>query len=172
MTIDLGPTPAQLRCDAKTHLGNTPRQDGDGYLCRGRTGKKLTGKDSYRQYRGRCCATGLESRNTHCNDILTWNCSRLSRSDLQSACLSLFRASLDFGIIPWLSTALGGASMERVEADKLSKRTSTKVWNVQAFCRRQNLCQKEEWRLTRLFGRFATASELLHNAKRAPRWRY
>lgn len=33
--------------------------------------------------------------------------------------------------------------MERVEADKLSKRTSTKVWNVQAFCRRQNLCQKE-----------------------------
>ncbi len=43
--------------------------------------------------------------------------------------------------------------MERVEADKLSKRTSTKVWNVQEFCRRQNLCQKEEWRLTRLFGR-------------------
>ncbi len=38
--------------------------------------------------------------------------------------------------------------MERVEADKLSKRTSTKVWNVQEFCRRQNLCQKEEWRLT------------------------
>lgn len=100
MTIDLGPTPAQLRCDTKTHLGNTPRQDGDGYLCRGRTGMKLTGKDSYRQYRGRCCATGLESRNTHCNDILTWNCSRLSRSELQSACLSLFRASLDFGIIP------------------------------------------------------------------------
>lgn len=62
--------------------------------------------------------------------------------------------------------------MERVEADKLSKRTSTKVWNVQEFCRRQNLCQKEEWRLTRLFGRFATASELLHNAKRAPRWRF
>ncbi|WP_164838542.1 hypothetical protein [Sinorhizobium meliloti] len=48
--------------------------------------------------------------------------------------------------------------MERVEADKLSKRTSTKVWNVQEFCRRQNLCQKEEWRLTRLFGRFAIVS--------------
>lgn len=61
MTIDLGPTPAQQRCDTKTHLGNTPRKDGDGYLCRGRTGMKLTGKDSYRQYRSRCCATGLES---------------------------------------------------------------------------------------------------------------
>ncbi len=61
MKIDLGPTPAQLRCGTKTHLGKTPRQDADGYLCRGRTGMKLTGKDSYRQYRGRCCATGLES---------------------------------------------------------------------------------------------------------------
>ncbi|RVE79022.1 hypothetical protein [Sinorhizobium meliloti] len=62
--------------------------------------------------------------------------------------------------------------MERVEADKLSKGTSTNVWNVQEFCLRQNLCQKEEGRLTGLFGRFATASELLHNAKRAPGWRY
>ncbi|AGG71633.1 hypothetical protein SM2011_b23188 (plasmid) [Sinorhizobium meliloti 2011] len=23
------------RCDTKTHLGNTPWKDGDGYLCRG-----------------------------------------------------------------------------------------------------------------------------------------
>ncbi|MCZ4094523.1 MULTISPECIES: hypothetical protein [Sinorhizobium] len=62
--------------------------------------------------------------------------------------------------------------VERVEAEKLSKQTATKVWSVREFCRRQHLCQEEERRLTRLFGGFATSSELLHNAKRAPRWRY
>lgn len=40
------------------------------------------------------------------------------------------------------------------------------------FAAGRTYVRKKEWRLTRLFGRFATASELLHNAKRAPRWRY
>ncbi|PST20680.1 hypothetical protein C7U60_15715 [Mesorhizobium plurifarium] len=62
--------------------------------------------------------------------------------------------------------------MERIEPEKLSSHTVTKVWNIREFCQRQNLCQEEERRLTRLFGRFATARELLHNARRAPRWRY
>ena len=61
--------------------------------------------------------------------------------------------------------------VERVEAEKLSKQ-ATKVWNIHEFCLRQRLCQEEERRLTSVFGEFATASELLHNAKRAPRWRY
>ncbi|WP_072642866.1 hypothetical protein [Sinorhizobium americanum] len=60
----------------------------------------------------------------------------------------------------------------RVKADKLSTHAVTKVWNIHDFCRRQRLCQEEERRLTLIFGDFATASELLYNAKRAPRWRY
>ncbi|MDK1489365.1 hypothetical protein QN219_04750 [Sinorhizobium sp. 7-81] len=62
--------------------------------------------------------------------------------------------------------------MEHVEAEKLSKNTVAKVWNVREFCQQHQLGEKEESRLRRLFGRFATASELLHNAKRPPRWRY
>ncbi|ARS68801.1 hypothetical protein [Sinorhizobium meliloti] len=62
--------------------------------------------------------------------------------------------------------------VERIEADKFSKKISTKVWNIHVFCRRQRLPQEEEKRLTSLFGDFATASELLHNVKREPRWRY
>lgn len=60
---------------------------------------------------------------------------------------------------------------ERVEADKLSNHTATKVWSVHEFCRRHRLCDEEERRLTLLFGAFATSRELLHNAKRAPKWR-
>ncbi|MFQ6163643.1 hypothetical protein [Sinorhizobium meliloti] len=62
--------------------------------------------------------------------------------------------------------------VERVEADKISKETSTKVWNIHVFCRRERLSHEEEKRLTSLFGDFAEASALLHNVKRAPRWRY
>ncbi|MET4687400.1 hypothetical protein [Sinorhizobium fredii] len=62
--------------------------------------------------------------------------------------------------------------VERVEVEKLSKKTATKVWDIHVFCRQQRLPQEEEKRLTSVFGDFATASELLHNAKRAPRWRY
>ncbi|MCA1367694.1 hypothetical protein I6F15_09800 [Bradyrhizobium sp. BRP14] len=62
--------------------------------------------------------------------------------------------------------------MEHVETEKLSKHTVAKVWNVHEFCQQHQLGEKEEIRLRRLFGRFATARELLHNAKRAPKWRY
>ncbi|RVI72448.1 hypothetical protein CN188_33030 [Sinorhizobium meliloti] len=62
--------------------------------------------------------------------------------------------------------------MEHVEAEKLSKHTVAKVWSVREYCEQHQLGGKEEIRLRRLFGRFATASELQHNAKRAPKWRY
>lgn len=62
--------------------------------------------------------------------------------------------------------------MEHVEAKKLSSHTARKVWNIHEYCERQRLCQDEEKRLTSLFGAFATARELLDNAKRAPKWRY
>ncbi len=45
--------------------------------------------------------------------------------------------------------------VERVEVDKISKKTTTKVWNVHVFCQRQCLPQEEEKRLTSLFGDFA-----------------
>ncbi len=47
--------------------------------------------------------------------------------------------------------------MQHVEAKKLSKHTVTKVWNVREFCQQNQLGEKEEIRLLRLFGRFATA---------------
>jgi hypothetical protein len=62
--------------------------------------------------------------------------------------------------------------VKRVDADKISREISTKVWNIHVFCRQQHLPDGEEKRLTSLFGDFATASELLHNLKRKPRWRY
>jgi len=62
--------------------------------------------------------------------------------------------------------------VERVEVETFPGKAATKVWNIHAFCRRQRLCEEEEKRLTSLFGDFATASELLHNAKRPPKWRY
>lgn len=49
-----GPTPAQLRYDTRTDLGNTPEQDGDGFLYRGRTGIQITGASNYRQFRDWC----------------------------------------------------------------------------------------------------------------------
>ncbi len=61
--------------------------------------------------------------------------------------------------------------VERVNAEKLSEHTATKVWNVHDFCLRHRLRDEEERRLTLLFGAFATSRELLHNAKRAPKWR-
>jgi len=61
--------------------------------------------------------------------------------------------------------------MERVEADKLDTDAATKVWSVTDFCKRYRLCYEEEKRLRHLFGQFATARELLHNAQRRPKWR-
>lgn len=47
----------------------------------------------------------------------------------------------------------------------------TKVWSVTEFCARHRIDTEEQALLLRLFGPFATASELIHNAKRAPRFR-
>ncbi|MBX5154507.1 hypothetical protein HJB78_26665 [Rhizobium lentis] len=45
------------------------------------------------------------------------------------------------------------------------------VWSVKDFAKRRHLTDMEEARLLQLFGPFATASELLHNVRREPRWR-
>lgn len=55
-----GNTPAQVRYDTRTDLGNSPAADGDGYLYRGRTGIQITGKANYRAFRDWCRAQGLQ----------------------------------------------------------------------------------------------------------------
>jgi hypothetical protein len=61
--------------------------------------------------------------------------------------------------------------MERMEPQKATTEAATQVWSVTEFCTRHRLDADEEARLLQLFGPFATACELLHNARRAPRWR-
>lgn len=82
-------------------------------------------------------------------------------------CLSLFSTTLDFSIVS-VSREVG---MKRLETEKLETDAATKVWSVHDFCKRHRLCEQEERRLTRLFGMFATARELLNNAQRTPKWR-
>ena len=55
---------------------------------------------------------------------------------------------------------------KRIKEDKL-----TEVWNIQDFARRYRLDSKEEVRLVALFGRFATAHELLMNCRRPATFR-
>lgn len=54
-----GPTPAQVRYDTRTDLGNTPEVDGDGHLYRGRTGIQITGRSNYIQFRDWLRSIGL-----------------------------------------------------------------------------------------------------------------
>jgi len=61
--------------------------------------------------------------------------------------------------------------MERIEPGEATTEATTQVWSVTEFCARHRLDADEEARLLQLFGPFATACELLHNARRTPRWR-
>ncbi|PKA39647.1 hypothetical protein [Rhizobium sullae] len=61
--------------------------------------------------------------------------------------------------------------MERIEPEIADSNMATKVWSVTEFCSRHRLDDEEETRLLRLFGPFATACELMYNAKRAPKFR-
>jgi len=54
-----GPTPAQVRYDTRTDLGNTAAADGDGFLYRGRTAMQATGKANYTQFRDWCRQQGF-----------------------------------------------------------------------------------------------------------------
>ncbi|KQV81867.1 hypothetical protein [Rhizobium sp. Root1220] len=49
--------------------------------------------------------------------------------------------------------------------------TATRVWEVTTFCKDHRIEKDEEAQLRRLFGAFATESELFHNTQRSPRWR-
>lgn len=55
-----GNTPAQVRYDTRTDLGNSPEADGDGFLYRGRTGIQITGRANYAAFRDWCRAQGLD----------------------------------------------------------------------------------------------------------------
>ncbi|ACE94830.1 hypothetical protein EFD56_00465 [Rhizobium phaseoli] len=59
--------------------------------------------------------------------------------------------------------------MQRIKS--LENVETRPVWSVKDFAKRHHLTDIEEARLLQLFGPFATASELLHNAQRKPRWR-
>ena len=61
--------------------------------------------------------------------------------------------------------------MERYEPKPVSDDKLTKVWSVSEFCLRHRIEQAEKERLIQLFGTFATASELLNNARREPKFR-
>jgi hypothetical protein len=54
----------------------------------------------------------------------------------------------------------------RIQDDKLRE-----VWSVAEFARRHRLDEREEARLRKLFGEFATRHELLMNAQRPPMYR-
>lgn len=60
---------------------------------------------------------------------------------------------------------------ERVDYEGANAEAATKIWSVSTFCKRHRIDSDEEKRLQQLFGQFAKASELLHNARRNPRWR-
>ncbi|WP_307147671.1 hypothetical protein [Rhizobium tibeticum] len=61
--------------------------------------------------------------------------------------------------------------MQRVEPNCAGTGSTTRVWSVKDFSKRHRLDEGEEARLLQLFGAFASASELLHNVTREPRWR-
>lgn len=61
--------------------------------------------------------------------------------------------------------------MEHVEPDDVAGDALTKVWSVSEFCARHRIDDLERQRLLEMFGAFATACELLHNARRQPKFR-
>ncbi|MBX5156479.1 hypothetical protein HJB89_04955 [Rhizobium sp. NZLR8] len=60
---------------------------------------------------------------------------------------------------------------EHIEPKQIETDELTKVWSVTEFCARHRIDTEEQALLLKLFGPFATACELLHNATRAPRFR-
>nr|WP_223217409.1 hypothetical protein [Rhizobium cauense] len=61
--------------------------------------------------------------------------------------------------------------MIRAVESHVVEQPRVRMWAVREFCRRHRVDEDEEHRLGQLFGQFASASELLYNASRSPRWR-
>ena len=64
----------------------------------------------------------------------------------------------------------GHAVTEYIEPRQVETDDLTKVWSVTEFCARHRIDTEEQALLLKLFGPFATASELIHLARRAPRF--
>ena len=60
--------------------------------------------------------------------------------------------------------------MQRIDPKSIENESSNRVWSVKEYAKRNSLTRMEEVRLLQLFGSYATASELQHNAKRPPRY--
>lgn len=59
---------------------------------------------------------------------------------------------------------------ERPDPTDIKTDETYRVWSVTEFAARHRLDEREEQRLLQLFGPFATTCELMHNARREPRW--
>ncbi|MCO5730685.1 hypothetical protein [Rhizobium sp. SSA_523] len=60
---------------------------------------------------------------------------------------------------------------QHLDQQSVSGQGLRKVWNVSEFARRYRLDQREENRLLKLLGPYASEQELLMNATRAPIFR-
>ena len=60
--------------------------------------------------------------------------------------------------------------MQRLDPKSIKNEVADRVWSVTDYAKRNHLTRIEEVRLLQLFGSYATASELQHNANRPPRY--
>ncbi len=60
---------------------------------------------------------------------------------------------------------------KHIDEQTVANQKPKKVWNVSEFAKRYRLDQREERRLVKLLGPFASEHELLMNATRTPSFR-
>jgi hypothetical protein len=58
--------------------------------------------------------------------------------------------------------------MHHLDPKSIENEISSRVWSVKDFAKRHQLDEVEDGHLLQLFGSYATASELQHNAKLPP----
>lgn len=74
-------------------------------------------------------------------------------------------------LTPRIITKSGNVMSTHLSGQSIENSAVRKVWNVSEFARRYRLDEKEENRLVKLLGPFASEHELLMNASRAPVYR-